>query len=55
MKMDNNKLLLYILLLLLVQTGDTLKIGREELLIEDDSQCFKDNKTGKCQCCKQLY
>ena len=53
--MDNNKLLLFILLLLFVQTCDMLQIGCEEPLNEDDGQCFKDNKTGKCQCCKQLY
>ena len=46
MKMDNNKLLLYILLLLLVQTGNMLQIGCEEPLTEDDGQCYEDNKTG---------
>ena len=48
MKMNNKKLQLYILLLLLAQIHvcDMVQIGCEEPLTEDDGQCFKDNKTG---------
>ena len=44
--MNNKKLQLYILIVLLAQTCGMLQIGCEEPLTEDDGQCYEDKKTG---------